>query len=153
MTREVKSHLFEPFFTTKEVGKGTGLGLATVYGIVKQLSGFVWVTSEPGAGATFEVLFPSTHEQREAPAGTELKASAFGSETILIVEDDGAVRTFAASVLRRNGYRVLEASRGDDALRLAEALAAPVDLLLTDVIMPGLAGTRSVTPAGAARLT
>ena len=143
ITREVKAHLFEPFFTTKDVGKGTGLGLATVYGIVKQLSGFVWVTSEPGAGATFEVLFPLTRAQREPLGTAEPTTSAdIGSETVLLVEDDGAVRTFAASVLKRHGYQVMEATCAEDALRLADALPEPVSLLLTDIIMPGIAGTR-----------
>jgi CheY-like chemotaxis protein len=135
------SRIFEPFFTTKERGKGTGLGLATVYGIVKQSGGYVWVYSEPGRGATFKVYLPRVEERPmavEHPA--ELAARLRGDETILLVEDDPAVRTLAHRVLTGAGYRVLVAEHGGDALRLVQATREPIALLVTDVVMPGMGG-------------
>ncbi len=132
--------IYEPFFTTKEVGRGTGLGLATVFGIVQQHKGWVEVTSEVNVGTEFRVYLPALDSSAvrtpaEAPAARPV--SLLGRETILLVEDDAAVRRLARSVLGRHGYRVLEADSGDSALRLWLAQTAPVDLLLTDLVMPG----------------
>ena len=135
-----RAHLFEPFFTTKEKGKGTGLGLATVYGIVKQLGGYIWVDSDPGQGARFTLYLPATDATADA-SGQELLsvASAELAETILLVEDEDAVRRFARRVLKRHGYQVLEAATPDEALAIV-AENPPIDLVLTDVVMPGLSG-------------
>jgi CheY-like chemotaxis protein len=141
MDDATRERLFEPFFTTKDVGEGTGLGLATVYGVIRQSGGHIEVDSEPGAGATFSIFFPraggaaatddpSTRPQSKAPRG----------ETILVVEDDAQLRRLATSILGKSGYRVLEASSGDEALQLMAAWSGRVDLLLTDVIMPGMSG-------------
>jgi CheY-like chemotaxis protein len=142
MDAETQSHIFEPFFTTKEQGKGTGLGLATVYGVVKQSDGFVWVYSEPGHGARFEVLLPRVEE----PAHIALKpansrSSRSGSETILLVEDDDSLRGLATTILSESGYAVLEAANGAGALTLArEKSRGQIHLLLSDVVMPGMSG-------------
>jgi PAS domain S-box-containing protein len=140
MDDETKAHMFEPFFTTKEQGKGTGLGLATVYGIVKQSGGHVCVYSELGIGTTFKIYLPrvaAAGEAAERPAPEELPS---GSETILLVEDEDQVRALVKGVLEEAGYIVLAASRGDAALALAEEHAGAIELLLTDVIMPGMSG-------------
>ena len=135
-----RAHLFEPFFTTKERGKGTGLGLATVYGIAKQHHGAVTVTSERGHGATFEVYFPCTREDIEqAPRSAPASLPGHG-ETVLLAEDDPSVRALVKSVLERNGYRVLEAENGLQALERARSERGRIDLLLSDVIMPGMNG-------------
>jgi CheY-like chemotaxis protein len=141
MTREVREKLFEPFFTTKERGKGTGLGLPSVYGIVKQSGGFIWVYSEPGKGTTFKVYLPRAEDVSTDAAITPAHSRSPGSETILLVEDDAEVRQVATRILRRNGYRVLEAENGADALRVCENEPDPVDLIVTDIIMPGMGGT------------
>jgi len=148
-----KAHVFEPFFTTKEVGKGTGMGLATVYGIVKQSGGFIYVYSEPGHGATFRIYFPRVTDEStvvvvETPAA---QSSAAGRETILLVEDEPAVRGFARRALEDFGYTVLEAAGGADALALAAAHADTIALLLTDVVMPGLQGHQLAEQLTAAR--
>jgi len=141
MNGETQSHIFEPFFTTKEKGKGTGLGLATVYGIVKQSGGSIWVDSEPGKGTTFRIYFPRVNEAVIQQETLRIQArKQRGSETILVVEDDPAVRPLVLGVLRSNGYRVLEASRGEEAVAACEQFEGPVHLLLTDVIMPGMSG-------------
>jgi two-component system cell cycle sensor histidine kinase/response regulator CckA len=141
MGQEVLSHVFEPFFTTKERGKGTGLGLSTVYGIVKQSEGHITCYSEPGKGTTFTIYFPRTAEASivvSAPLpGT---ASRRGMETILLVEDEEGVRAFARTVLERNGYRVIEAAGGLDALARVAGRVHEVDLLVTDVVMPRMSG-------------
>ena len=140
MDEGIRAHLFEPFFTTKARGKGTGLGLATVYGIVKQSGGSIWVTSQPGRGTTFKVYLPRTaHAALEAAAlcATSLPG---GTETVLLVEDQAEVRAVALACLARHGYWVLEASRGDDALRVAANYEGPIHLLLTDVVMPAMSG-------------
>ncbi len=140
---EAREHLFEPFHTTKDPGKGTGLGLATVYGIVKQFGGEIYVYSEPGHGAVFKIYLPrtdsvpATSEERAAEGAEELP---LGHETILVVEDKPEVRLFAVRVLERLGYRVLEASHGNEALGVMSAYQGPVDLVLTDVIMPEMSG-------------
>ena len=141
MDEETKQRVFEPFFTTKEAGKGTGLGLSNVYGIVKQNGGSIWAYTEQGQGTTFKIYLPRV--ERIAAAGQAPKPVAtvlHGSETILLVEDEAAVRGLAAKVLSSYGYRVLEGSHGDEALLLAERHPEPIDLLLTDVIMPGMTG-------------
>jgi signal transduction histidine kinase/CheY-like chemotaxis protein len=138
---EVLKHIFDPFFTTKEPGKGTGLGLATVFGIVKQSGGYIWVDSTPGSGTTFRIYLPRTEESKSAGNETQAKPDAKrGNETILLVEDEEQVRRFAGRVLRRMGYTVREASGGEEALRLLGGEDAPPDLLLTDLVMSGMSG-------------
>jgi PAS domain S-box-containing protein len=139
MSPEVKARLFEPFFTTKPKGIGTGLGLATVYGMVKQSGGWIGVYSEPGRGATFKVYLPRTDEAVAQPK-TVVKTDGRGHETILVVEDQPKVRALAANALRRFGYTVLSASRGDEALAIARHFNGTIHLLLTDVVMPGMNG-------------
>jgi PAS domain S-box-containing protein len=139
MDRATRQRIFEPFFTTKEQGKGTGLGLSTVFGIVKQCRGGVWVYSEPGYGTTFKIYLPETHaELPELPA--PLPANLSGSETILLCEDEEAVRLVAQRILERYGYRVLVAADALDAVRIADAQGQDIDLLLTDVVMPQMSG-------------
>jgi two-component system cell cycle sensor histidine kinase/response regulator CckA len=140
MSGEVQAHLFEPFFTTKEVGKGTGLGLATVYGIVRQSGGFITVQSEPGRGTRFHLYFPPAEQVEPEAVGLPAEPAPAGSGTVMLVEDEEGVRHLARDVLTRYGYRVLEASDGGAALRLAAAHPGPIDLLLTDVVMPGMSG-------------
>jgi CheY-like chemotaxis protein len=139
MDAEVLAHLFEPFFTTKDPGEGTGLGLATVYGIVKQSGGDVWVYSEPGRGTTFKIYLPRISAQAD-PATKKEAAPRRGHETILLVEDDDAVRRFTREGLEEHGYVVLDARGPGDALLAAERHAGPIDLLLTDVVMPQMSG-------------
>ncbi|MBI5585150.1 MAG: PAS domain S-box protein [Deltaproteobacteria bacterium] len=139
--REVLSNIFEPFFTTKEKGKGTGLGLPTVYGIIKQSGGYIWVYSEPGQGTVFKIYFPvAASEARPFPRKKALVENLQGSETILLVEDDDSVRELAGRALRQLGYTILEAKNGPTALELAESYPATIQLLLSDVIMPGMNG-------------
>jgi PAS domain S-box-containing protein len=140
MTREVRDKVFEPFFTTKEKGKGTGLGLPSVYGIVKQSGGFVWVYSEVGKGTTFKIYLPRAAEAGQSGTSTPSRNRKIGAETILLVEDDEEVRQVASRILRRNGYRVLEAGNGADALRVCESAPDPVDLIVTDIVMPEMGG-------------
>jgi len=139
---EVKEHIFEPFFTTKEIGKGTGLGLSTVYGIVKQSGGNIWAYSEPGMGATFKIYLPRVDEPLEEIREKVLNEEIpWGDETILAVEDEEKVRKLAAQILKGQGYTVLEASDGEEAIRVAEKHAGnEIHLLLTDVVMPGISG-------------
>ncbi len=140
MTPEVLEHVFEPFFTTKERGKGTGLGLSTCYGIVKQSGGWIWVASEPGRGTRFSIYLPRLGVEAEAFAPAEVGPLHGGTETILLVEDDPKVREVAVRALRDRGYRVLEAATGTEALRAAESTGDPINLLLTDVVMPHMSG-------------
>jgi PAS domain S-box-containing protein len=143
MDRPTLARVFEPFFTTKEAGKGTGLGLATVLGIVQQSGGSIWVYSEPGRGAAFKVYLP-LHEDAEGAtverSRSVLPASLDGDETVLLVEDEEQVRALAAGVLRRHGYRVIEARGPSDAIAFARGLSEPIHLLLTDVVMPEMGG-------------
>jgi len=141
MSDEVQSHLFEPFFTTKEKGKGTGLGLATVYGIVKQSGGYIWVYTEPGHGTTFKIYLPRVAgAPAQRASGPKASPVGAGTETVLLAEDEAAVRAVARHALERQGYTVLEASSGEAALDLAERHSGRIHLLLTDVIMPGMNG-------------
>jgi PAS domain S-box-containing protein len=141
MDQGTRSRIFEPFFTTKEQGKGSGLGLATVYGIVQQSDGSIGVYSEPGHGTSFKVYLPTTDAAAPARVSTANSDSTNkGWETVLLVEDEDAVRALAREVLRRNGYVVIEARHGLDALRLAERHPDPIHLLITDVVMPHMSG-------------
>ena len=141
MDEATKGHIFEPFFTTKEIGKGTGLGLATVYGVVKQSGGFIWVESSIGHGTTFEIYFPQA-AGKAANADTEEKPSTNqgGSETVLVVEDEAGVRELACQFLRVRGYTVLEAEGGPDALEIARRHPGTIHLLLSDMVMPKMSG-------------
>jgi len=141
MDAETKARLFEPFFTTREKGKGTGLGLATVYGIVKQSGGFIWVETEPGRGTTFTLHLPRVAGPAETPEGARaVRQESRGTEAILVAEDESAVRAVVCRALRAHGYTVLEAENAAGALRLAAQPGLHLDLLLTDVVMPGLSG-------------
>jgi len=138
---EVQAHIFEPFFTTKEKGKGTGLGLATVYGIVKQSGGHVWVYSEPGMGTAFRIYLPATEAQAETADRTAFSSPrSQGSETILVVDDHADLRDLAGLILKQSGYEVLMADGPAAALDIARSHSDPIDLLLTDVILPGMNG-------------
>ncbi|MDP9206026.1 MAG: PAS domain S-box protein [Gemmatimonadota bacterium] len=143
MTRDTKEHAFDPFFTTKEAGKGTGLGLATVYGIVKQSGGYVWIYSEPDLGTTLKLYFPEV-SAAAAFATSEPRAaspeSKRGSETILLVEDEAAVRGLTSRILEKQGYRVMAAQHGREAMEIASREEGHIDLVLTDVVMPGMNG-------------
>jgi len=138
MDETTRARVFEPFFTTKERGKGTGLGLATVYGIVKQSSGFVWVYSEPGQGTAFKVYLPEA-VGRILAAGKSavIEKEPVGSETILIVEDEKGIRDVTCDYLRAKGYQVLQAPNPIEALRIFSETKEPIHLMLTDMIMPG----------------
>jgi signal transduction histidine kinase/ActR/RegA family two-component response regulator len=152
MSEATKSHIFEPFFTTKEIGKGTGLGLATVYGIVKQSGGFIWVESAPGQGATFEIYLPlASGPASKAEAENKLAELRRGSETILVVEDEAGVRELAGTFLKTSGYTVLEAKDGVEALEIAARHEGTIHLVLTDMIMPRMNGTELVKRLQATR--
>ena len=141
MDVETKSHVFEPFFTTKEWGKGSGMGLSTVYGIVRQSGGYIWVYSEVGKGTTFKIYFPRAEESTPfASEGVGSVKILPGSETILLVEDEELLRTPIREILERQGYSVLEASHGEEALVVARQYPGPINLLLSDIVMPGMNG-------------
>jgi len=142
MDAATMSRIFEPFFTTKESGKGTGLGLATVYGVVRQSGGFIWVESSPGNGARFEIYLPRVSEKEEAVSRERASGrSRGGSETVLVVEDEDEVRALASDFLSSAGYSVLTAKDGVEALEISERFAGAIQLLLTDVVMPKMRGT------------
>jgi nitrogen-specific signal transduction histidine kinase/ActR/RegA family two-component response regulator len=141
MDSETQAHIFEPFFTTKELGKGTGLGLATVYGIVKQSSGWIWVYSEVGKGTTFKIYLPQVDERVQPPESSKTRSLApGGTETILVVEDQDSIRELTREFLKGSGYTMLEARDGSEALQLAERYKGVIDLLVTDVVMPKMGG-------------
>jgi two-component system cell cycle sensor histidine kinase/response regulator CckA len=142
MSKEVKTRAFEPFFTTKEIGQGTGLGLSTCYGIIKQSGGHISVYSEQGRGATFKIYLPQVHQQAQlAMPRLGSKEMPRGTETILLVEDDPALREMAGTLLRRLGYTVLAAANGVEALSLKQQRdIGHIDLLFTDVVMPHMSG-------------
>jgi len=141
MTAEIKARIFEPFFTTKPATQNTGLGLATVYGIVVQSAGYIWVDSEPERGTAFKICFPRAElEDAETVAEPVVASTGRGSESILLVEDEDAVRSVAARVLLNQGYTVIQARNGLEALTLLEELGETVDLVLTDVVMPDMGG-------------
>ncbi|MFI5072404.1 MAG: PAS domain S-box protein [Terriglobales bacterium] len=153
MDEETQSRIFEPFYTTKELGKGTGLGLATVYGIVKQSGGFIWVYSEHGRGSTFKVYLPRVENSVTPLPGKQQIDACKGTETVLLVEDAEPLRALIRQFLQLGGYTVLEAENGNEALRIADAFGGPIHLLLTDVVMPRMGGRQlaeqlmSVRPA------
>ena len=141
MDAETQAHIFEPFFTTKEKGRGTGLGLATVYGVVKQTGGYIWVYSEPGRGSTFKIYLPRVEELLEAQRPAKAPGDApQGSETILLAEDERDVREVAREFLTLSGYTVLEAKDGAEAIEVAQRHPGPIHLLVTDMVMPGMGG-------------
>jgi CheY-like chemotaxis protein len=139
MDEETQSRI-RAFFTTKEKGKGTGLGLATVYGIVKQSGGYIWTRSQVGKGTSFQIYFPQVENTPERVEKDTPLAATRGGETILVVEDEEVVLKLARSILERTGYNVLTAKNGADALKIIEEHREPLHLLLTDVVMPGMSG-------------
>jgi two-component system, cell cycle sensor histidine kinase and response regulator CckA len=147
---EHMNHIFEPFYTTKEEGKGTGLGLATVYGIVKQNGGFIWVYSEPGMGTTFKIYWPCA-QQSPSKTMQASEETSQGSETVLLVEDEEAVRQSASEFLTTCGYTVLQAINGEDALRVVQEYRATIDLMITDVVMPHMGGAKLAGQLASAR--
>jgi two-component system cell cycle sensor histidine kinase/response regulator CckA len=145
MSPEVQERIFEPFFTTKAPGQGTGLGLSTVYGIVKQSGGHIFVSSEPGGGSLFTIYLPASAPAPEpAPAEPSGAAVQGTSETVLLVEDEDLVRQLTREILLRNGYRVLEAADGVEALRVVTQYQGEIDLMVTDVVMPRMSGNELV---------
>jgi CheY-like chemotaxis protein len=151
MDAATRARAFEPFYTTKEVGKGTGLGLSTVYGIVKQSGGYVSFSSELGVGTTFKVFLPRVAEAAHDPGPAPPAFPARGSETVLIVEDEEALRRAAGRILASAGYAVLQAADGAAALRLLADHSGPLHLLLTDMVMPRMAGPEVAQRIGALR--
>jgi CheY-like chemotaxis protein len=141
MDAETQSHLFEPFFTTKELGKGTGLGLATVYGVVKQNNGFINVYSEPGQGTTFRIYLPRHKTKaKRLPEKAHVTSAGSGHETILLVEDEPAILKMTSMMLEREGYTVVRAGTPGEAIRLAHGHTGTIHLLISDVVMPEMNG-------------
>src|SRR5208283_2296485 len=141
MTEKIKAHIFEPFFTTKGKDKGTGLGLATVYGIVKQNGGNIWCYSEEGKGTTFKIYLPRVYEKADVLQQETMEAfPTGGTETILVIEDEDGVRKATVNILKQHGYAVIEAGNGGEALDICEIKDRPIDLVLTDVVMPYIGG-------------
>jgi len=152
MDRETQSRIFEPFFTTKEKGKGTGLGLSTVYGIVKQGGGYIFAQSEPGCGTTFRIYLPRVADPADSPrVDKHAQAAAGGSETVLLVEDEESVRELVRETLKTRGYRVIEASDGIAGMRVSEEYPGNIEILITDVVMPGMSGRELAKRVAAAR--
>jgi two-component system cell cycle sensor histidine kinase/response regulator CckA len=145
------NHIFEPFYTTKDAGKGTGLGLATAYGIVKQSEGFIWVYSEPGLGTTFKIYLPRVHRASEVERPPVIPSSPGGRETVLVVEDEAAVRASTTEFLIGRGYTVLTAENGVDALQVSRNYSGPVQLMITDVVMPKMSGPQLAIQLAAER--
>jgi two-component system, cell cycle sensor histidine kinase and response regulator CckA len=142
MDNGTRAHIFEPFFTTKDVGKGTGLGLATVYGIIKQSGGFIWVESSPGQGATFEIyLLPAMKPVTSSDPAVKPAELPGGTETVLVVEDEAGVRDLACQFLISSGYSVLQAKDGVEALEVIAGQVGPVHLVVSDLLMPRMGGT------------
>lgn len=141
ISKDMQGHIFDPFFTTKEVGKGTGLGLATVYGIVKQSGGYVWVDSELGRGACFTIYLPRVRGAIALDMLTKAEARLRGTETLLVAEDEEALREVVCVFLRSLEYTILEADSGQQAISLASQYDGHIDLLITDLVMPGMSGT------------
>ena len=142
MTKEVQAHLFEPFFTTKEPGRGTGLGLSTVFGIVKQSRGYIWVVSELGRGSSFTIYLPAVDAPLTTTVTPDIEEADGQGETILLVEDDEALRESISTYLNLHGYKVLEASNGDQALHIASQYAGSLQVLITDMILPIMRGAQ-----------
>ncbi|MBV9508030.1 MAG: response regulator, partial [Acidobacteriia bacterium] len=143
MDRETRERIFEPFFTTKERGKRTGMGLATVYGMVKQSGGDIWVYSEPGKGTTFKLYFPKFAEDRTKAAAItpeRIRAATDETVTVLVVEDEKPVRQLTVRMLQKLGYSVLSAGSGEEALAVSDSFAGRIALLITDVVMPQMSG-------------
>ena len=142
MDAETQGRIFEPFFTTKEKGKGTGLGLATVYGIVKQSNGYIWVDSKPGQGTRFTVHLPLVEEPADSREPVKVSSHPLaGTETILLAEDENDVREVAREFLTQSGYTVIEAKNGGEALEIAKKYPHRIHVLLTDMVMPGISGS------------
>jgi CheY-like chemotaxis protein len=144
MDEATRAQIFEPFFTTKPAGKGTGLGLATVYGIVKQSGGHIRLESTPGVGTRFEIYFPVVarpEEIQRASLPAEILEESVGGSTVLVADDEAALRQTVVEILRSSGYNVLESRSAEDALEIARSNAGKIDILLTDIVMPGLRGT------------
>jgi CheY-like chemotaxis protein len=144
MTAETQAHIFEPFFTTKEAGKGTGLGLATVYGIIKQAGGSIFVYSEPNCGTTFKILFPRAEAISAVEPGPEEPGPRGELETVLLVEDEDTVRKLVGNMLRERGYGVMEAANGKEALQVMAQHGAGISIVLTDVVMPKMNGPQLI---------
>src|SRR5262249_32962895 len=140
MDEDTRNRIFEPFFTTKPAGKGTGLGLATVYGIIKQSNGYIWVYSEPGRGTSFKIYLPRVVGEADTEAPVPAASQAGTGQTILLAEDEDSVRLLIIKACTKAGYKLLAATNGEEALSLAKNHKGPIDLLLTDVIMPGMNG-------------
>jgi two-component system, cell cycle sensor histidine kinase and response regulator CckA len=141
MQKQELARIFEPFYTTKPLGEGTGLGLASVYGAVKQNRGYIWAYSEPGQGSVFKIYLPIVHvDSPRSEAREETPQPAQGTETVLIVDDEESVRRLTGDLLRSQGYRCLEAAGAKEALELASSHREPIHLVIADVVMPGMSG-------------
>jgi CheY-like chemotaxis protein len=140
MDVETRDHAFEPFYTTKEQGKGTGLGLATIYGVMQQAGGHIWLYSEPGIGSSFKLYFPRVDAAAAVPHAIRAARAGQGTGTLMVVEDESSVREMTAMVLRRAGFEVHPVADGAEALQRLSELDAPMDVLVTDVVMPGMSG-------------